>query len=102
MKRTLILAASAVACIIAGGAAFAVAGHLPLWHGLYCAVGTASTVGCDVAFTTAAGRVVSVAVMLTAIPLLGATFASLTAMHVHRHVVRTLNRQDDTKGSTRD
>ncbi len=86
MKRTLILAVAALACVLAGAVAFSVADHVSFWLACYWALGTATTAGGDVAPQTAAARDVAVVVMLTCIPLLAATFASLTAMHVHRHV----------------
>jgi hypothetical protein len=89
MKRTVIFLAAAGGCILAGGAGLAVTEHLPLWHGLYCALGTGATVGCDVTATRPAAQIVSAAVMLTAIPLLAAAFAALTGARLatwwHQH-----------------
>lgn len=86
MRRTIILAVAAAACVLEGAVAFSIADHVSFWLACYWAVGTATTAGSDVALRSAAARVVTVAVELTAIPLLGATFASLTALHVHRHI----------------
>lgn len=81
----------AAVCITAGGAAFAAVERLPLTTGWYWALATATTVGYgDVAPHDTAGRAVAAAVMLTAIPLLGAAWAWLAArrvtMHMHPHM----------------
>lgn len=84
MRRAMVLLGVAAACTLAGGWLIAVTWHLPYGRGLYCAVGTASTVGCDAVPGTAAGRAASVAVMLTAIPVLAACFAILTGHHASK------------------
>jgi voltage-gated potassium channel len=67
--------------VIVGGALFAVTQGVGLGTGLYWAVTTATTVGYgDVTPRNVAGRIVAVAVMLTAIPLMGAVFALLVGM----------------------
>lgn len=89
MKRTLALAAGAVVCVLAGAVALSAAEHIPFPLALYWAAETGTTVGYgDVVPRTGAGHIIAVLVMLTAIPLLGATFASLTAMHIHRRLDR--------------
>jgi voltage-gated potassium channel len=73
--------------MLAGAAAFSATDHVSFWVACYWALSTASTVGYgDLVPESGAARVVAAAVMLTAIPLLGAAFASLTAMHLRRHV----------------
>jgi len=70
----------AVVAMAAGGIAFALVEHVAIWTGLYWSVETATTVGYgDVVPHNGPGRIVAVAVMVTAIPLLGATFALLAA-----------------------
>jgi voltage-gated potassium channel len=62
--------------VVGGGGLFAATEHVSFGTGLYWAVVTASTVGYgDVTPHNTAGRIVSVAVILTAIPLLAAVFA---------------------------
>jgi hypothetical protein len=86
MKRPAALLAVAAACVAAGAWLISVTWHVSLGHGLYCAVGTASTVGCDTAPHSAAGWLAAVAVMLTAIPALAGCFALVTGAHVHKRV----------------
>lgn len=85
MKRAILLLAAAAVVVAAGGWALAVTWHLGFGTGLYCSVGTASTVGCNPALS-AAGQVAAVVVMLAAIPLLAAVFARLTGHHASKQV----------------
>jgi voltage-gated potassium channel len=74
-----ILLATAVACVVAGGAGFAASQHEAFPTGLYWAVTTATTVGYgDVIPHNSSGRLIAAAVMLTTIPLLAAVFALVT------------------------
>lgn len=69
-----------VLAVVGGGIAFDFVEHVGLGTGLYWAVTTATTVGYgDVVPHNSAGRIVAVAVMMTAIPLFGAAFALLAA-----------------------
>jgi hypothetical protein len=95
VSRPLVLVAAAGGCVLAGGVAIALTWHLPLGHGLYCSVGTAATVGCDVTPHSGAGQVIAVAVMLTAIPLLAAAFGQLHLDKVREHVDKRLNEHHD-------
>jgi voltage-gated potassium channel len=93
VRRTLILAGLALASMLGGAVAFSLADHVPFWLACYWSVVTGTTVGYgDLAPKSGAAHVIAVAEMLTAIPLLGAAFASLTAMHVHRHVKAHVDR----------
>lgn len=85
----LITIACAAVLDTAGGLAFAAAEHIPDTSGLYWAIATATTVGYgDVTPHDPAGRRIAVLVMLTVIPLFGATFslfaAGLTRVHIGR------------------
>lgn len=74
------LAALALAAVILGAVAFASFEHVPLGIAFYWAVTTATTVGYgDVTPHNTAGRIVAVALMLTAIPLAGGVFAVVAA-----------------------
>ena len=87
MRRLLIPLIAAAVSIAAGAVLFAAAERLPVTTGLYWAVTTASTVGYgDVLPRTGTGRLVTVLVMLTAIPSLGAAFAALASIHVARRL----------------
>ncbi len=78
-RHVLVLLSGLVVIVFAGAGAFAATQHIPFTTGLYWAITTASTVGYgDITPHNASGRVVASAVMLTAIPLLGATFALVT------------------------
>ena len=75
-RNVVLLLAGAVACTVAGGAAFAATQHLPFTTGLYWAITTATTVGYgDVTPHNASGRVVASLTMLTTIPMLASVFA---------------------------
>jgi hypothetical protein len=86
MSRAWVLLAAAGADIIAGGVAIAATWHLSFWHGLYCSIGTASTVGCDTAPRTGLGQAVAVGIMLTAVPLLAAVFTQLHLDRIDAHM----------------
>ncbi len=90
-RRAVILFATAIACMLAGGAVFATTQHYPLTTGLYWAITTATTVGYgDVTPHNATGRIVSSAVMLTTIPLLASVFALVTGAAAASGVRRIL------------
>jgi hypothetical protein len=80
---------------------FAVAQQIPLWHGLFCALANAVTVGGDVPPSTPLGYAVTAVECALVVPLFAATFSlftsGLTATHVHqatadikRHVTQHL------------
>lgn len=95
MRRHWALLAAAAACFTAGGWAYSLTQHLPFTTGLYWAVETATTVGYgDVTPHNPAGRVVSLAVMLTTIPLLAALFAWVTSLHAVRLHSRSSTARD--------
>lgn len=69
------------------GVAFGYADHISTADGLYFAVTTGTTVGYgDITPHGWAAHMLAVVMMFAIIPCLGAAFASLTAMHLHRHV----------------
>jgi voltage-gated potassium channel len=79
-SQVIAVAAIGVVSVVVGGVVFAIVDHRSIGIGLYWAVTTATTVGYgDVVPENAAGRVVAVAVMLTAIPAFGAAFALFAA-----------------------
>jgi hypothetical protein len=80
VKRAAWLLAIAAVVVAAGGWALAATWHLSVGTGIYCSVGTASTVGCNPSLSPA-GQVTAVVVMLAAIPILAACFALVTGHH---------------------
>jgi voltage-gated potassium channel len=75
-----LLLALAGLAIVGGGVAFAASQGVSVTTGLYWAVVTAATVGYgDVTPHNSTGRIIAVAVILTAIPLFAGVFATVTA-----------------------
>jgi voltage-gated potassium channel len=81
----------AVVIVIVGGILFAVTDGVSVGTGLYWSVTTATTVGYgDVTPANTASRVIAVCVMLTTIPIVGASFALLAGATVVSHLRRML------------
>ncbi len=96
-KNIAMLLAAALACVLAGGGAFAAVypGGLPFSTGLYWAITTATTVGYgDVTPKNGIGRLIASLTMLTTIPLLASVFALLTGGVVAAGVRRILAMHD--------
>ena len=91
MKGAIALLAAAAAVIAGGAGLMSATWHLSYGRSLYCALGTASTVGCDVNPPGTAARWAAAALMLTAIPLLATASARLFGLHVRRHTKRLLD-----------
>lgn len=68
------------------GVLYGLADHVHALHGVYCALGTATTVGCDIPPANGYAYVLSAVMMLTVVPLFAAVFSfftsGLTADHV--------------------
>lgn len=74
------LTVAAIICILTGAALFAHFEHHTFLTALYWAVVTASTVGYgDIAPHTEIGRIITVGVIITSVPLFGALFSILAA-----------------------
>jgi hypothetical protein len=86
MKRAFIYIAAAAACIAAGGEVTARTMHIGYGHGVYCALGTAATVGCDKAPADGAARLASAAVIVVCIPLFALAYGSLSNAHLRKHM----------------
>lgn len=92
-RRAIRVIAVAALLDVLGAVAFSIIEHVSLGIALYWAVATATTVGYgDVTPHTSAGRVISVGMMLTVIPLFAAAFSLVTselgAVHVRRESER--------------
>lgn len=98
MKRGgVLLVAAAVAVITGGAALFASVERLPFTTGLYWAIVTAGTVGYgDVAPRTPHGRLIAVAVILIAVPLLGGVYTRMAGAHIRRKLSGDLGEIRDT------
>lgn len=77
--------AAAAVIVVAGGLAFAAAEHISPGLGIYWAVTTATT----------AGHWIAVLLMLTAVPLVAATFSLVTAILTASRVKWHMNRQEE-------
>lgn len=77
--------------------------HLPLWHGLYCALANAVTLGGDVSPANTAGYVIQTVECLLVVPLFAATFSlftsGLTATTTEASETRIMQRIDDKAGT---
>ncbi|HEY2088619.1 MAG TPA: hypothetical protein VGH54_21690 [Mycobacterium sp.] len=76
------------------GVLYGQADRIPVAHGLYCALGTATTVGCDTGPATTAAYALSALMMLTVVPLFGAVFSFFTTGLTADHL--------DQKGAARE
>jgi voltage-gated potassium channel len=86
-----ILLGAAASIVILGGIVFSATNHIGVGTGIYWAVVTATTVGYgDVIPKNGASQVVAVCVMLTTIPLVGASFALFAGTTVIKHLRRML------------
>ena len=87
MKRGPLLIAAAAAATAGWGALFSATQHVSMLAGCYWALTTATTVGYgDVTVRGDGGRLLAMAVMLTAIPLLAAAFAQIHLDRVKTHL----------------
>lgn len=90
-NQAILLASLATLAVLAGAVLFSVTQGVSFGTALYWAVTTATTVGYgDVTPHNAAGRVVAVGVMLSAVPLFGAVFAVLAGAAASIRIRRIL------------
>lgn len=94
-KRALIILAVTVVLDVVLGVLYGIDDHIGVWHGLYCATGTATSLGCDVLPVDGAGYVLSFLMMLTILPLFSTIFSlvttGLTASHVDEKTAEQTN-----------
>lgn len=83
------------------GLAYGSAEHIGPWHGLYCALATAVTVGGDIPPVNSAGYVIMALICATVVPLFGASFSlftsALSSVHlrpVHRKLARLAGEEE--------
>lgn len=86
------------------GYAFGIADHIGVLRGLYFATVTATTVGYgDIAVVGWLPHILAILMMVTVIPLFGATFSlftsGLTSFHVHRAKEELKQHVNDTLGN---
>jgi hypothetical protein len=86
MNRAIIYIGLAAAAIAAGGGFLARTMHLPYGHAVYCAIGTAATVGCDAAPADGGARLASSAVIVVCVPLFALAYGSLSSAHLRKHM----------------
>lgn len=91
--RALQVLVATLALDIALGILIAVADHVPLWHGVYCAIGTATTVGCDIAPKSGYSYAIFALMMLTIVPLFTAIFSFFTSGLTADHIEGTTEKQ---------
>lgn len=88
-KRALEVLAATVILDAALGAGYGYADHIGPLHGVYCATGTATTVGCDVSPHGWVAYALAFVMLLTIVPLFTSAFAffttGLTADHVDKN-----------------
>ncbi len=85
-KRAIgVLAVTAMLDVILG-VWYGIDDHIGVWHGLYCATGTATSLGCDVLPVDGTGYVLSFLMMMTILPLFSAIFSLFTTGLMASHV----------------
>ena len=85
-RRALYLLLATVALDAVLGVSFGISDRIGVWHGLYCATGTGTTVGCDVTPVGWLPHVLSTTMMLTVVPLFTSVFAFLTTGLTASHI----------------
>lgn len=87
-RRALAVLILTILLDVALGAGYGYADHIGVPHGIYCATGTATTVGCDVSPHGWIAYALAFVMLLTIVPLFTSAFAffttGLTADHVDK------------------
>ena|SRR5271170_6037892 len=95
MKKALGILALAIAVVISASWFISRTWNLSLWHGFYCSSATALTVGCDKYPPSLSGQVVTVVLMLVAVPLFAIAFSLLTSIHIHKRINKSMDEKLD-------
>jgi len=92
-KGRIVLMGAALASLVAGAALITSFWDLPMWQGLYCSIGLATTEGCNYSPTSRPAQIVAVGLMIVTIPLLAATFGLLQNIHLHKKINKSIDRK---------
>lgn len=97
-KRALQVLGATVTLDVILGVLYGLADHVHVLHGMYCAIGTATTVGCDIPPVNGYAYVLSVVMMLTVVPLFASCFSFFTSGLTADHVdAKTENQTTELK-----
>lgn len=92
-RRALVILGFTVLLDVIFGILYGLDDHIGIWHGLYCATGTATSLGCDVLPADGTAYVLSTLMMLTILPLFAAIFSLFTSGLVASHVDTKTDKQ---------
>lgn len=85
-RRALTVLGGTVALDVGFGVLYGLTDHIGVLHGLYCATGTATSLGCDVLPANGPAYILSTLMMLTILPLFAAIFSLFTSGLISSHV----------------
>lgn len=95
-KRALAVLAAVTLLDVVSGVILAVIDHVPAWHGVYCTIGTTTTVGCDLPLHGGAAYAMSTVAMVLFVPLWATAFSFFTTGLTADHVEVITVKQTDT------
>ncbi len=78
------------------GLVMAATEHVPAWHGVYCTIGTTTTVGCDLPLHGGMAYAVSAVAMILFVPLWATAFSFFTTGLTTDHVDTLTVKQTET------
>lgn len=95
-KRAVIVLVAVTLLDVVAGLALAAIDHVPAWHGVYCTVGTTTTVGCDLPLHGGLAYGISSVAMVLFVPLWATAFSFFTTGLTADHVNSLTDRQTET------